>query len=75
MYIDRDSMFVVFEGERDRRMVILTRNCDITDVIEQFRRQFGRLPTVNSCFELSDDEFYHLLDNQLYDVVFDLIGE
>ena len=43
--------------------------------IEQFRRRFGRLPSVNSCFELSEDEFYHLLDNRLYDDVFDLIGD
>ena len=75
MYIDRDSQFVVFEGERDRRMVILTRNCDITDLIEQFRRNYGRLPSVNSCFELSEDEYYHLLDNNSYDCVFDLIGD
>ena len=71
MYLDRDGLYVIYEGERDRRKVILVKNYDMADFIEQFRRQFGGLPHVLSCFELSTDEFNHLLDNSFYDAVFD----
>ena len=28
MYLDRDGLYVIYEGERDRRKVILVKNYD-----------------------------------------------
>jgi len=71
MYLDREGLYVLYEGDRDRRMVILVTKTDMADFIEQYRRNFGRLPHVLSCFELSVEEFNHLEDNSLYDALFD----
>jgi len=71
MYLDRDGAYVIYEGERDRRKVILVKSYDMADFIEQFRRNWGGLPHVLSCFELSIEEFNHLEDNSLYDALFD----
>ena len=43
----------------------------MADFIEQFRRNWGGLPHVLSCFKLSVEEFNHLEDNSLYDALFD----